>query len=94
MPILDKAGVNTETKQAAVWIVTDDADYYDLGILVASQFGFGGSRVINEVETVRALRICDEAGIDIKRKRIWSDKKEILSGLEDGELKKWLVSKK
>jgi hypothetical protein len=94
MPILDKAGVNTETKQAAVWIVTDNADYYDLGILVASQFGYGGSRVINEVETVRALRICDEAGIDIKRKRIWGDKKEILSGLEDGELKNWLVSKK
>jgi hypothetical protein len=94
MPILDKAGVNTETKQAAVWIVTDDADYYDLGTLVASQFGYGGSRVINEVETARALKICDEAGIDIKRKRIWADRKEILSGLDDAGLKSWLESKK
>jgi hypothetical protein len=94
MPILDKAGVNTETRQAAVWIITDDADYDDLGILVASQFGFGGSRVINESETVRAMRICDAAGIDITRKRIWNDKQTILSGLTDDELRNWLMKKK
>jgi hypothetical protein len=91
---LDKAQVNTETRQAAVWIVTDNADYDDLGILVASQFGFGGSRVINEPETARAMRICDEAGINITRKRIWNDKETILQGLTDGELKKWLQEKK
>lgn len=94
MPILDKAGVNTETRQAAVWIVTDNADYDDLGILVDSQFGFGGSRVINESETVRAMRICDEAGIDITRKKIWNDKLSILSGLTDDELRNWLMKKK
>ena len=94
MPVLDKAGVDTETRQAAVWIITDNADYDDLGILVASQSGFGGSRVINEPETVRAMRICDEAGIDITRKRIWNDKQAILSGLTDDELKKWLEKKK
>lgn len=94
MPVLDRAQVNTETRQAAVWIVTDNADYDDLGILVASQFGFGGSRVINEPETARAMRICDEAGIYITRKRIWNDKETILQGLTDGELKKWLQEKK
>lgn len=94
MPVLDKAGVDTETRQAAVWIITDNADYDDLGILVASQFGFGGSRVINEPETARAMRICDEAGIDITRKRIWNDKQAILRGLTDDELRKWLEKKK
>ena len=92
MTVLDKAGVDTETEQAAVWIVTDNADYDDLGILVASQFGF--SRVIRELETARAMSICDEAGIDITRKRIWNDKQTILRGLTDGNLKKWLQAKK
>ena len=94
IPVLDRARVDTETRQAAVWIVTDNADYDDLGILVASQFGFGGSRVINEPETARAMRICDEAGINITRKRIWNDKQIILRGLTDDELKKWLKEKK
>jgi hypothetical protein len=94
MPVLDKANVDTETRQAAVWIVTDNADYADLGILLVSQFAFGGSRAINEPETARAMKICDEAGIDITRKRIWNDKETILGGLADGELKKWLQEKK
>ena len=94
IPVLDKARVDTETRQAAVWIVTDDADYDDLGILVASQTGFGGSRVINETETARAMRICDEAGINITRKNIWRDKQKILGGLTNGDLKKWLQGKK
>jgi hypothetical protein len=94
MPVLDMARVDTETRQAAVWIVTDNADYSDLGILVASQFGFGGSRVINEQETARAMRICDEAGIDITRKAIWRDRQRVISGLKEGDLKAWLQQKK
>lgn len=94
MPVLDKARVDPETRQAAVWIVTNNADYSDLGILVVSQFGFGGSRVINEQETARAMKICDEAGIDITRKAIWRDRQRIISGLKDTELKMWLEQKK
>ncbi len=90
MPVLDKAHVDTATRQAAVWIVTDNADYDDLGILVASQYGFGGSRVINEQETARAMKICDEAGIDITKKAIWGDRSRIMSGLANGDLKTWL----
>jgi hypothetical protein len=94
MPVLNKARVDTKTRQAAVWIVTDNADYSDLGILVASQFGFGGSRVINEQETARAMRICDEAGIDVRKKAIWRDRQRIISGLNDPGLKAWLEQKK
>jgi len=50
--------------------VLDNADYSDLGILVSSPFGFGGSRVIEEIETARAMKIIDDAGIDITRKAI------------------------
>ncbi len=94
MPVLNQARVDTETRQAAVWIVTDNADYNDLGILVASQFGFGGRRVINEQETARAMKICAEAGIDIKKKAIWRDRKRLISALKDTELKSWLEQKK
>jgi hypothetical protein len=94
MPVLDRARVDTETRQAAVWIVTDNADYGDLGILVASQFGFGGSRVINEQETARAMKICEDAGIDVTRKAIWRDRQRILSGLKDGDLRTWLEQRK
>jgi hypothetical protein len=94
MPVLERARVDTETRQAAVWIVTDDADYGDLGILVAGQSGFGGSRVIHEQETARAMKICHEAGIDITKKAIWRDRQQIISGLKDGDLKTWLKGKK
>ena len=94
MPVLDKAQVDTSTRQAAVWIVTDDADYDDLGILLASQFGGGGSRVINEQEAARAMKICDDAGIDIRQKTIWGDRHQIMSGLDDLDLKAWLKQKR
>lgn len=91
MPVLNKAGVGYATRQAAVWIVTDNADYSDLGILVSrSHFALLGTRQINAYESARAMKICDDAGIDVKRKAIWRDRQTILSTLEDEELKKWL----
>ncbi len=95
MPVLDKARVPYAVRQAAVWIVTDNADYGDLGILVSrSQFQmFGGTRQIREYESARAMKICDEAGIDIKRRAIWRDRQRILSGLKDEDLKRWLQDK-
>jgi hypothetical protein len=93
MPVLDKAGVGYAVRQAAVWIVTDNADYDDLGILVASSTGYGGSRVIHEEETARAMKICADAGIDITRKAIWRDKAQILASLPAGAAKTWLAGK-
>lgn len=92
MPVLDKAGVSYGVRQAAVWIVTDNADYDDLGILVSrSQFQLmGGTRVIGEEEAARAMRICEEAGIDVRQKAIWRDREKIAAGLGDGEMKRWL----
>jgi hypothetical protein len=93
MPVLEAERVDREVRQAAVWIVTDNADYYDLGILVVSQFGFGGSRVIREPEAAAAMRLCDRAGINLRRKAIWRDRERILSGLdEQPELKEWMAA--
>jgi hypothetical protein len=95
MPVLERANVAYALRQAAVWIVTDNADYDDLGILVSrSEYQvFGGTREINEYETAAALQILDRAGIDVKKKRIWKNKAAILKGLTDVELKKWLESR-
>jgi HEAT repeat protein len=92
---LGRADVEYPVRQAAVWIVTDDADYADLGILVVT-YGynpFGGSRVIDEPEATQAMQICEEAGIDITKKAIWGDRREILAGLKDAGLKRWLTER-
>lgn len=91
IPSLDKAGVDFATRQAAVWIVTDDADYSDLGTLVSKSqlfINFSGTRVIKEAAVARAMKICADAGINIYDKQIWSDRQKIFAGLEDDELKK------
>lgn len=88
MPALDKARASTMVKQAAVWIITDNADYADLGILQTGN----GARAIGASDAVRAMQICAEAGIDIKKKSIWSNRQTILGYLQDGLLKNWLES--
>lgn len=93
--VLDSAKVDSKTAQAAVWIVTDNANYEDLGVLEGSNnVVYNGAkvvwRVIGQKQAAHALKICAEAGIDIKQKRIWADKATVLKGLDDGELKDWL----
>ncbi|MDR1339038.1 MAG: hypothetical protein LBK58_03160 [Prevotellaceae bacterium] len=89
MPVLNKSGAGTNVKQAAVWIITDNADYDDLGILVSSP---GNTRAIGPETTARAMKICADAGIDITAKNIWRDRESIASKLPAGELKNWLKS--
>ena len=92
MPIVNRRSSDFGVLQAAVWIITDDASYGDLGILVlrSSYQAFGGTRVIEEKEAGSAMRILAEAGVVLQQKRIWKDRKRILSGLPDGDLKTWL----
>jgi hypothetical protein len=94
MPVLDRSGVDYGTRQAAVWIVTDDATYGSLGHLVRRTVGsaHGGSRVIGATEAARAIRLCAEAGIAIEATRILADRPAFLPSLPDGELKTWLAA--
>lgn len=82
MPVLDQSDAHYAVRQAAVWIVTDDASYAELGSLV-SGFGFGGSRVIDMQDALQAMKICDDAGIDIQRKKIWRDQLNVLEAIKE-----------
>jgi len=99
MSVLDEASVPFDVEQAAIWIVTDDAGYADLGVLVSRPAfqAFGGTRVINEDEAAKAMKLCDEAGIEISKKAIWRDRLTILKGIEDETLREtfrdWLRKK-
>ena len=96
MPLIEQSGETFAVAQAAVWIMTDNADYEDLGILrsVSSLMrgvpGMKGNRMILEAHTVRAMQLCEQAGINITIKKIWNDRDDLLAGLEDEKLAQWL----
>ncbi len=80
------AGFNFAVRQAAVWILTDNANYSALGRLV----GAGGfQRQIEEEQAVRAMQILDAAGVDLRSRAIWADRTTILGGLKDLALRRW-----
>jgi hypothetical protein len=82
-----RSEADVNVRQAAVWIVSDNANFYDLGILVYA----GAGRAIGNEEAARAMQLVDEAGIDIETKAIWLDRQGIASGLPKGPLKSWLL---
>ena len=69
LPVLESEDANYPVKQAAIWIVTDNADYGDLGTLTCEN----GERVISGSEASEAMRLIPKAGIDITNKAIWKD---------------------
>jgi hypothetical protein len=89
-PALERAGVSYPVRQAAVWIVTDNATYGDMGILVRRYGGATVGRVITASDAAQAMRICSEAGIDITRKAIWFDRGRLRAEVPDDTLRQWL----
>ncbi|MGQ0532760.1 MAG: hypothetical protein ACT4OF_08745 [Caulobacteraceae bacterium] len=83
-----------DVRQAAVWIITDNADFNDLGILVSSSgySDFGGMRVIDEHDAARAMQLLDTAGVNVRNRRIWRDRGTIVEYLPEGEVRTWLSS--
>lgn len=73
-------------QQAAVWIITDDANFDGLGILVQ-----GSSRVIGWDDAARAMQILDLAGVDLSGRSIWSDRVMLADFVQDADLKAWLL---
>ncbi|MDR2673518.1 MAG: WD40 repeat domain-containing protein [Opitutaceae bacterium] len=89
--------VSYPVKQAAVWILTDNADYSDLGKLITRTSRMGepsflatSRRTIQEPEAVAAMRLCAGAGVDIKTKAIWKEARKLHAELPAGELRDWL----
>ncbi len=87
--VLERERPGYDIEQAAIWIVTDNADYDDLGILI-SGFGGFGARVIDEDVAARAMQLVDAAGINITGKAIWRDRLAIADGCDDTVLAGWL----
>lgn len=79
-------------QQAAVWIITDDANFGGLGILVRSDFsGIGGARVIGADDAARAMRVLTTAGVDLRDRSILSDRMMLAETVQDAELRAWLT---
>lgn len=89
MTVIEEERIPFAVEQAAIWIVTDNADYTDLGVLVSRPVfqGSGGTRVINHDEAAKAMKICYEAGIEIRKKAIWRNRSTILQGIKNEILK-------
>ncbi len=93
IPLMEKDRVSYAVKQAAVWIITDNATYADLGILISRRVGSygGGTRVIGATEAARAMKYCADAGVDITKKAIWRDRDTIGNSVGNGPLEEWVL---
>ncbi len=85
---LNKTPVAYPVEQAAVWIVSDDASYDELGMLVGgSPFG---PALIQEEDATRAMMLADDAGVDVRKYSIWGDRYTLLSAVSEPDLVTWL----
>jgi hypothetical protein len=88
MEKLDSAGLDYPVEQAAIWIVTDDATYDELGLLVeGSRFG---TSIIGEETALRAMMLVDQAGLSIREHAIWSDHSRFIGTETDPQVAGWL----
>ena len=79
--------------QAAIWILTDDADYEDLGKLrgsVPTRPWADSFRMIKEPVALRAMQTIHAAGLDVTSRRIWQDRQELREAVDDSDLTDWL----
>ena len=83
---LDRFGPAPAVCQAAVWLVTGDPRYKDLGTLVKAGSDASGQeaeRLINEREAVRAFKLCADTGMDMTKKAIWLDKETMRQTMKE-----------
>lgn len=95
MAVLGRENVSFAVKQAAVWIVTDNASYDDLSSLVTTHYGSSSqttSETISKTDAAVAMGICRDAGIDVTTKRIWEQRAIVSEGIAAGELHDWLAT--
>lgn len=94
---LDAAHASYPIIQAAVWIITDNATYDGMGILVRRSVSAppgSGNRVIDADDAARAMKILAESGVNIRQKAIWrQDRARLAQSVTDKPLADWLKSK-
>lgn len=76
LPALKSASPDTAAAQAAVWIVTENANYRQLGVLIDTK---DNSRVIGPAETREALDLLRSAGFTVENRPIWNDRGQFLN---------------
>lgn len=85
---LDQAVVDYPVAQAAVWILTDNASYDELGLLVKdSRFGLP---VIDENAAARALLLMAKNGLKVHEYAIWNDLPDFGPRLSERDVRDWL----
>jgi hypothetical protein len=52
-----------------------------------------GGRTFQKTDMVLAIKLLEESGLDVTQKAIWRDRKKLLEGLGNKELKNWLEGK-
>ncbi|MCY3845275.1 MAG: methyltransferase domain-containing protein [Acidobacteria bacterium] len=70
-------------EEAAIWIADGDHDYATLAPDIA------GPRIPAQYAAAFALVFLDEAGIDVRSRRIWRDRQEVFGVLRDRGLNVW-----
>lgn len=76
LPVFKSASPELEAAQAAVWIVTEDANYRQLGVLVDTK---NNTRVIGPAETREAIELLRSAGFTVENRPIWNDRSQFLN---------------
>lgn len=92
--VLDLKSPTPSVRQAAVWILTDNANFSDLGTLVVGPASplpglappSPSVRSISALDAVNAMMIIDSSNIDITKKSIWTDRKKLVKIINDAEL--------
>lgn len=71
---IEAANAPYATAQAAIWIVSDDANASGLSSLVWQSMGVTQGSVIQPSDMGRALELCRRAGIQLESRAIWEDR--------------------
>ncbi len=89
IPAMQRAAATYPVNQAAVWILTEDASYEQLGTLKSGPDVLA-TRIIGQADVARALRILSDAGIDVRNRAVWRDRAQLAASVENTELASWL----
>ncbi len=86
--VLHSSNATPDVVQAAVWIITDNATFDGLGTLVNNKTH---NRTIGADDAARAMKLIDDAGIDITEFNIWLvDRTRLVGTVTDKLLANWL----
>lgn len=72
-----------EVERAAVWIADQDLRFRDM------EADIEGDRLPASYAAAFALMLCDAAGIDVTRRRIWRDAARLFDRVHDPTLERW-----